>query len=306
MFRLPDFLRLAWVSDRAEETWKPRFEAIRDAWPQVVLHGACATESMCSIRTVQPWKIFSLQAKAVQMGRLAVVLGTRGLATPGHLPQALPSTERTNGLPFHYDVVLADADTTAHVDTLWRNGQYTAAYRAVGMPACCALAMDNEIALQRSDVISRYANTTGIRDLSSETIADIFWQWAHVSPLSYAPCSPDCAAAHAQHGEWMRHARNNGYGTEMDWLDEILSWPLEWTALHGIAELKSPVLKATWATDVVHMKTTLRFHGKGYPNEGATGLAFPFRSPARPLLTTSQAYGRGMANLIQIATATTP
>ena len=41
-------------------------------------------------------------------------------------------------------------------------------------------------------------------------------------------------------------------GLADDWrlLHEVLSWPAEWTALHGIAELKTPVLKLATATEV--------------------------------------------------------
>jgi hypothetical protein len=43
---------------------------------------------------------------------------------------------------------------------------------------------------------------------------------------------------------WMNAAAHSGYRAEMDSLRDVFSWPVEWSALHGIAELKTPVIKA--------------------------------------------------------------
>ena len=64
--------------------------------------------------------------------------------------------------------------------------------------------------------------------------------------------------------------------------------------------MKTPAIKAMWATYVRHEKTALRYRGEGYPAEGATGLGFPYRRQARALVTSSSAFQRGMENLIQI------
>jgi SAM-dependent methyltransferase len=82
----------------------------------------------------------------------------------------------------------------------------------------------------------------------------------------------------------------------MDWLLEILSWPVEWSALHGIAEIKTPVLKVCTRTDATPSKYVIRRQGEAYPAEGAQGLTFAYRMARRPLLTQSMAFHRGLAN----------
>jgi len=93
--------------------------------------------------------------------------------------------------------------------------------------------------------------------------------------------------------------RAAGYEQEMDWLLEILSWPVEWSALHGIAEVKTPVLKVSTRTDATPGKYVVRRQGDAYPAEGAQGLAFPYRMPRRPLLTQSPSFHRGLVNPLQ-------
>jgi hypothetical protein len=68
----------------------------------------------------------------------------------------------------------------------------------------------------------------------------------------------------------------------MDWLAEILSWPIECSALHRIAEIKTPMLKASTRTDAIPCKDTVRRQGDSYPLEGIRGLNFPYPSRPRP------------------------
>jgi hypothetical protein len=62
----------------------------------------------------------------------------------------------------------------------------------------------------------------------------------------------------------------------MDWLDEVLAWPVEWSALHGIAEIRTPIAKVAMQTDATASKYTIQYPGRGYPREGARGLVFPY------------------------------
>jgi SAM-dependent methyltransferase len=92
----------------------------------------------------------------------------------------------------------------------------------------------------------------------------------------------------------MALGREIGYRTEMDWIEEILSWPVSWSALHGIAEVKTPILKASTRSDATAREFVVRRHGHRTPAEAATGLRFPFRSPERTGVTHSMSFQRGL------------
>jgi hypothetical protein len=74
----------------------------------------------------------------------------------------------------------------------------------------------------------------------------------------------------------------------------VLSWPVEWSGLHGIAEIKTPVLKISARTDATAEKYTVRWSGTGYPDEGATGLRFPYRAPARKPMAEGRRFRRAL------------
>ena len=77
-------------------------------------------------------------------------------------------------------------------------------------------------------------------------------------------------------------------------LHEVLSWPAEWTALHGIAELKTPVLKAATATEVSHDLWRAAWAGTGYPAQVPAGVRFPYRAPRHLPLTSRSSFRAGL------------
>jgi SAM-dependent methyltransferase len=84
-----------------------------------------------------------------------------------------------------------------------------------------------------------------------------------------------------------------GYRKEIIWTKEMLSWPIEWSALHGIAQIVTPVFRISTRTDLTARKYTVRYHGSSLPYEGANGMMFPFiRDPywSNPNMWTSNGF----------------
>jgi 2-polyprenyl-3-methyl-5-hydroxy-6-metoxy-1,4-benzoquinol methylase len=111
--------------------------------------------------------------------------------------------------------------------------------------------------------------------------ANILWRWLGVRAVPHLPCRFDCAATIEFAECLLALARNNGYSQEAEWIEEILTWPVEWSALHGIAEIKSPLMKLSTRTDATAGKWVVQWAGTDYPKEGAVGLHFPFRPPKK-------------------------
>jgi hypothetical protein len=69
---------------------------------------------------------------------------------------------------------------------------------------------------------------------------------------------------------------------------------MEWSALHGIAEVRTPVFKLATDTDASAATYVVRHHGGGYPEHGATGLVFPYRRPDRLVVSESRGFQEGL------------
>src|SRR5207302_1772102 len=174
----------------------------------------------------------------------------------------------------------------------------------LGYPACC-YAFFRQVWVEQGLVDTTWpmavataspSNGTTIIEVNGPPEANILWRWMGARAVPHLPCRPDCRDTLEFGKKLVEVGRETGYGTEMDWLVEILSWPAEWSALHGIAEIKTPVLKVSTRTDATARKYVVRRHGEAYPAAGAQGLTFPYRIPRRPLLTESRAFQRGLAN----------
>jgi 2-polyprenyl-3-methyl-5-hydroxy-6-metoxy-1,4-benzoquinol methylase len=128
-------------------------------------------------------------------------------------------------------------------------------------------------------------------------------RWLGVRAVFHLPCSYDCEASDRLARHHLDLARDLGFGEEAEWLRQMLGWPAEWSALHGIAEIRTPVVKIVTRTDATPSKYVVRYHGlgsDGMPEEAAAGLVFPFRSRSLPLVTASRGFSLGLANPIDV------
>ena len=65
-----------------------------------------------------------------------------------------------------------------------------------------------------------------------------------------------------------------GYEAEIGWMQVIMSWSVQWSALHGIAKAKTPVLKMITRADATASKYTLDWEGAGQPESAVQGSEF--------------------------------
>jgi len=93
-----------------------------------------------------------------------------------------------------------------------------------------------------------------------------------VRPIQHMACNMHCVESHVIAQDYLSLWK----AQEREWLEEILSWPVEWSALHGAAEIRTPVLKLIHDTEYTPSEIHVQFPGKGYPYEGATGNRFPY------------------------------
>lgn len=67
----------------------------------------------------------------------------------------------------------------------------------------------------------------------------------------------------------------------LGWLEAMLDWPAEWSALHGIAEVKTGIVKFAYRTDYTPEKLTLYYHGHALAPDAMPGLTFVHRQLPR-------------------------
>ncbi|WAS90438.1 aKG-HExxH-type peptide beta-hydroxylase [Nannocystis punicea] len=116
-----------------------------------------------------------------------------------------------------------------------------------------------------------------------------------VRVLDHAVCSPTCAASLAAAEERVVALRLRD-AEAAEWLLAMLSWPTRWSALHGIAEVKTPVFKLCHDSEDSPGCHAFVRAGDGWPEAGAQGTRPPFRAPARRLVSDAPRHLRGLAH----------
>ena len=132
------------------------------------------------------------------------------------------------------------------------------------------------------------------------------WRRLGMRAVAHLPCGFDCAPSLAVGRALWEIADHAGYGAEREWLEEILSWPASWSALHGIAEVKTPVMKIAMRTDHTDQKWSILWNGLSYPEEGVSGLGFPYRPLPRAPKIARRSASRAAEAILEAAIAAIP
>jgi hypothetical protein len=300
-FTLPDFTRFAWVSDAARDAWEPRLNRITAAWVEIEWRAVAAGVRRCAIATTTPEGFLVESARWADLGLSAVPIEMMGVS--GQPYSATPVATRP-GEPFVFRFVVGRTEDTAAFKHAWDAADDEAIGDLLGYPACCReffrrtwvddAMVDTTWPMAVASVAALDGTTT--IEIDGPPQANILWRWMGARAVPHLPCRSDCEATIAFADGMVAVGRDAGFGEEMDWLLEILSWPVEWTALHGIAEIKTPVLKVSTRTDATAGRYVVRRAGTGFPAEGAHGLGAPFRVPVKLRLTPTRGFRRGLEN----------
>ena len=278
-FTLPPFTRVAWTSDATSQVWAPRFERLRTLGGELEWRAVAGGVKPCAVVTwpesstaAEPWSDAGLEAVRLDAARAVV------------------------GLPENLELFCAAMES----------GDTQAMSRLLGRPECCDALLNrcSEHALLDSTWMTASATASASADRVIHTLgsaqANNLLRTLGIRTVTHTPCRFDCAATVAMADRVDEIAREAGFATEMDWLGEILSWPVEWSALHGIAEIRTPVVKLSTRTDATLHRHTVRmaWHSAGFPTEGARGVRFPYLAPKLPKLTVSAGFKRGIEHTL--------
>jgi 2-polyprenyl-3-methyl-5-hydroxy-6-metoxy-1,4-benzoquinol methylase len=296
-FLLPYFNRQSWVSEAAQSVWEPRFGRVAYAWLQMEWLSVTAGLRECGLIWVSPSLLPTLipMWEAARLSAAQLVVEDAGLQAD------------TADL---ICIIVGSLDKIAEFRAAWEQRDHETVGRLLGYPACCR-AFFREVWVEQQYIDTTWSMSENSRAsvgpdavriaLPREIppLANILWRWAGVRAVPHLPCRFDCLHSIEFGKEMLEIGRKAGFGEEVDWISEILSWPVEYSALHGIAEVKSPVMKISTRTDATAGKCVVQWEGRSYPGEGAVGLHFPYQAPAKPMLTRSPGYQRGLANVLR-------
>jgi len=303
-FKLPEFApRISWVSTLARDTWAPRLAAISNAWLQTERDLVAAGIRPSALQSVNPDQLPALLAQEAKRGLMVIPL-TKTARSDGYQSATQPITGA-----WDYRCSITTAAHAAAWPDVLQTGDNAAIGTLLGYPSCCCEFFTRVWSQERwFDTTVPMAllpsphspGTRSARAASGQTAQpsprsegaerpsegrgegtevrgiNMLWRWFGVRPVSHLPCSFGCKDSIQQAEMNLIHMALR-FPEEAAWMRDILAWSVKFTSFRGIGELTTPILRASVPTDALAERFELRYMGAGYPEEGAAGLAFPFR-----------------------------
>ncbi len=280
-FTLPDFCRTSWVSDAAKDRWNPVFEQVRSLWQRLELATVAMGRRQAGLICI----------RSDELNRFGAELATHGLDL-----KPLPSFD-TNGYVSDFNgwnagtrFRMCAVGTPRVVDEAsdaYRSSSTAVLGRLLGYPSCCIAFFEDVWDRQRwidttwpmaARGLLDAPQTVSIVELMARPENNILLRWLGMRPVFHLPCSLECDATYKVANEIKNVARDIGEQAGLDNLYEILNWPVQWSALHGIAEIETPVMRICARTDSTAKKCTVRLSGAGGMVSSAVyGNRFPFK-----------------------------
>ncbi len=290
---LPEWTRFAWASAAAEKVWQERLHNINLAWSRIerwsVVEGArgsCLT--FCEPKDLPELVRWGASCSVRVLPMTQVGILEQYSASPA------PPTANQN---WQYRVVMCRTDHQDAWFEVWNNGETNDDLigKMLGFPECCRDFFHEYWVEQKfldtswPMAANSYALLAASRaekevgrdiELKGHDDCNILLRWLGVRAVAHLPCSFHCEATRQSAAMFAQVAQDKHFDKQWAHIREMLAWPVEWSALHGIAEIKTPVLKISSRTDMTEDKYTVRRLGDGYPAEGVDGLVFPYRTKA--------------------------
>jgi Predicted O-methyltransferase len=89
----------------------------------------------------------------------------------------------------------------------------------------------------------------------------------------------------------------NGMAKVAQSIANLCDMPMEWSALHGYAEIRTPIFKIVTKTDATPFEYKFQKPGIYQPVHAGSGLAFPFTNEQRVKLTETASFHKSLATL---------
>ena len=298
-FAMPEFLRHTWASDAARRAWEPRLCNIHKLIVDLAIFSVLEGGRPCALAVIAGWQLFDLYAALPPQELVSELVSCDRPLDGWYFDNPLG---RQYHRPVYYSVVIGKPEEVAEFKDSWARADYSALDQQLGYPSCCR-AFHQELASTQTwlDPTWPIAIHTPPRpttefscDVTSSPYNNFLWRWMGVRLVPHLPCGFDCEPSKKLGKDLLDLAHCAGFQQEADDLIEVLTWPVEWSALHGVAEIKTPILKILANTDATAQKYAVRYKGTSYPKEGAQGLAFPYRHDSRLLLTQTASFRRNL------------
>ncbi|HZU29542.1 MAG TPA: hypothetical protein VFB79_00405 [Candidatus Angelobacter sp.] len=246
-----------WVNEVARKQWSAEISIVKRRWREVEWRSVEAGLRECALLPVPDAELPAF-SEVLTAAKLDLVPLQRIAATGTYANRLVPVREGEDGMFF---CLVSRRKHAAEFLHLWKTYSHAAIGRLLGYPSCCSAFFENVWAAFSDTTWPMACNTPG-HSLNSSSICAVTgpWQtnillrWLGVRAVPHFPCSFTCEATIKLANALADICPKTG----RDLCREILQWPVEWSAMNGCAEIRTPQVTIITSTDVTEQRYTVQ------------------------------------------------
>ena len=284
-FVTPEWTRVIWSNSVGKPIWEQRINRICSAWQNVEIAAICDGVRHAAIQFWEQNELVEKSHQCQMLGLTATVLDREKHSSS----YSASSQSYIEGQPYHHRVVIAkNKDTTAFISA-WESRDDIKMGELLGYPYCCTTFfkkfwVGQGIIDPTWCMVSNDSSLVNIEE-TTPIECNILLRWLGVRLVPHLPCSFTCEETVRFGSKLELTARKSGFDSEWDWINELLSQPIEYSTLHGAAEIKTPLFKISTRSDAAATKITIQRQGSIFPEGSSSGIHFPYKLQA-PIIDT--------------------
>lgn len=274
-------VRIIWASRKAKQHWGGKLVGLADALAQVQLTGLLKNNRPGLLLRVSPTQLKHREKDLKEAGYAVVPLTSR----IDHMRIGCMDTNALTADLLSFDCIIYSSSLRKVVKSAVENRDWATLFEILEYPVCCAPGHsngdDDDDAPSPINPFKTapFRNTRVNREeqaISPAACQIPFFPAIGLSILPFLPCRPGCDnfARYVSAVESM--ARDTGNSAVVKQLRELWEWPMEWSVINGIHELKTPLFKMVYGTGQDGHDFSFKSEGTIWPYLGARGLTFPF------------------------------
>lgn len=255
---LPEWTRWAWASLMERDYWQPLIQ--RASLDYVTIEREAVAQGIrpACYQPVAPEQLLDVSVWATRRG-LVVVPITQIDKTTGY---SSGSGQQVAGRAQDLRCLITTPDRMAILKDIPNIASNDVALgEFLGYPTCCRDFFMKTWATGQVDTTWDQFSATGSSAGSLE--ANMLWRWFGIRWVSHLPCSFQCQHT-IQQGQALRQLmKAEGLHESAHTIDTVLSWPVRWSGINGIAEIVGPCVKVSTRTDWAPPSAHRRFERIG-------------------------------------------
>ncbi len=266
--RFKEFTRHHWASDEDRAVWAPRIHRVGACFAELEWRSILEGVRTSALMVLSPHELQSFRDMLAPYGLIVDPLEKIATAD-GYVSSRRIARE---GEPFHYWCAVGRTGNVELLKSAQLSGDDGAVGRLLGYPRCCTRFfnrvwveegfMDITWPMAQNAASKRNISPTHV-EIVEVSKCNMLLRWLGPRIVFHLPCSFDCRPTIDLADTFIKLAGAAGYRREMDWLEEMFRWPVEWSALYGLAEITTPVATTFAVTDVTTARYRVSYRGAG-------------------------------------------